>query len=87
MPGLSLQEQKKSFFNVYYHAVKPYSGADITIHVAAATMTRKIREMSILRFAAMTSQKRKERRRTSQRLKASYGQRAEKWNKKEYQAL
>jgi len=36
--GVRLQEQKKSFFNVYYHAVKSYNGTDITIHVAAATM-------------------------------------------------
>jgi menaquinone-dependent protoporphyrinogen IX oxidase len=36
--GLNLQEQKKSFFNVYYHAVKKYNGTDITTHVAAATL-------------------------------------------------
>ncbi len=34
--GIDLQEQKRSFFNVYYHANKRYSGKPITIHVVAA---------------------------------------------------
>jgi len=36
--GLTLQEQRKTFFNVYYHAVKNVGGKDMTIHVVAATM-------------------------------------------------
>ena len=36
--GLELQEQRKSFFNIYYHAVKNIDGKDKTIHVVAAVM-------------------------------------------------
>jgi len=36
--GLRLEEQKKSAFNIYYHAVKKYNGTDLTIHIAAATL-------------------------------------------------
>ena len=34
--GIDLQEQKRSFFNVYYHANKQYNGKAITMHVVAA---------------------------------------------------
>lgn len=36
--GIDLREQKKSFFNVYYHAVKSYDGREITMHIVAATL-------------------------------------------------
>jgi len=45
--GLSLQEQKKSFFNVYYHAVKQYNGKAITLHVAATTMQEDLGNVHI----------------------------------------
>jgi len=37
--GIELKQQKKSFFNVYYHAVKNYDGKELTIHVVAATLS------------------------------------------------
>ena len=37
--GIDLREQKKSFFNVYYHAVKTYDGNEHTLHVVASTLT------------------------------------------------
>ncbi len=36
--GVTLNEQRKTFFNVYYHAVKKIDGKDMTIHVVAAVM-------------------------------------------------
>jgi len=36
--GITLKEQKRTFFNVYYHAVKTYGGKELTIHVVAATL-------------------------------------------------
>ena len=36
--GISLKEQKKSFFNIYYHAVKTYDEKELTTHVVAATL-------------------------------------------------
>ena len=36
--GIDLREQKKSFFNVYYHAVKTYDGNEMTNHVVASTL-------------------------------------------------
>ena len=37
--GTDLQEQKKTSFNVYYHAVKTYEGKEHTLHIVAATLT------------------------------------------------
>ncbi len=37
--GITLQEQKKSPFNVYYHAVKTYDGKEQTLHIVAAVLT------------------------------------------------
>ena len=37
--GIKLREQKKTFYNVYYHAVKTYDGKELTIHVVASTLT------------------------------------------------
>jgi menaquinone-dependent protoporphyrinogen IX oxidase len=37
--GIDLREQKRSFFNVYYHAVKTYDGNEHTLHVVASTLT------------------------------------------------
>ena len=36
--GIDLKQQKKSSFNVYYHAVKTYDGKEFTLHVVAATL-------------------------------------------------
>jgi menaquinone-dependent protoporphyrinogen IX oxidase len=36
--GIDLREQVKTFYNVYYHAVKKYEGEEITIHVVPATL-------------------------------------------------
>lgn len=36
--GLELKEQSRTFFNVYYHAVKIYRGRSLTIHIVAAAM-------------------------------------------------
>jgi menaquinone-dependent protoporphyrinogen oxidase len=36
--GIDLREQKRSSFNVYYHAVKTYDGEEITVHVVPATL-------------------------------------------------
>ena len=37
--GIALQEQEKSAFNIYYHAVKSYDGKEQTLHVVAAVLT------------------------------------------------
>lgn len=37
--GINLQEQRKSSFNSYYHAVKSYDGKEHTLHVVAAVLT------------------------------------------------
>jgi hypothetical protein len=37
--GINLKEEKKSSFNVYYHAVKTYNGNEHTLHVVATTLT------------------------------------------------
>ncbi len=37
--GINLQEQRKSSFNIYYHAVKSYEGKEHTLHVVAARLT------------------------------------------------
>jgi menaquinone-dependent protoporphyrinogen IX oxidase len=37
--AINLQEQKKSPFNIYYHAVKSYDGKEQTLHVVAAVLT------------------------------------------------
>jgi flavodoxin len=36
--GFELKEQQKTFFNVYYHAVKNIEGKEQTIHIVAAVM-------------------------------------------------
>ncbi len=36
--GIDLREQVKTFYNVYYHAVKTYDGDEITTHVVTATL-------------------------------------------------
>ena len=36
--GIALKEQARTFYNVYYHAVKKYGGEEITIHVVPATL-------------------------------------------------
>lgn len=36
--GITLQEQSRTFFNVYYHAMKSCNGRSMTIHTVAATM-------------------------------------------------
>ena len=36
--GVTLKEQRKTFFNSYYHAVKNRGGKDMTIHVVASTL-------------------------------------------------
>jgi len=36
--GFALQEQRKTFFNVYYHAVKNIGGKDMVIHIVPSTM-------------------------------------------------
>jgi hypothetical protein len=36
--GLELKEQSRTFFNVYYHAVKIYRGRSLTIHIVAAAL-------------------------------------------------
>jgi menaquinone-dependent protoporphyrinogen IX oxidase len=35
--NITLKEQRKTFFNVYYHAIKNYGGKELTIHVVPAT--------------------------------------------------
>lgn len=37
--GIDLREQKKSSFNIYYHAVKSYNGKEHTLHVVTSTLT------------------------------------------------
>ena len=37
--GIDLREERKSSFNVYYHAVKSYEGKEHTLHVVASTLT------------------------------------------------
>lgn len=34
---IELKEQRKTFFNVYYHAVKKYDGKELAIHIVAST--------------------------------------------------
>jgi len=36
--GIKLREQKKTFYNVYYRAVKTYDEKELTIHVVASTL-------------------------------------------------
>jgi menaquinone-dependent protoporphyrinogen IX oxidase len=36
--GYELREQVKSFFNVYYHAVKKYDGKERVVHIVPSTM-------------------------------------------------
>ncbi len=36
---IDLQEQRKTSFNVYYHAVKTYEGKEHTLHIVAAELT------------------------------------------------
>ena len=36
--GIDLREKQKSFFNVYYQAVKTYDGNELTTHVVASTL-------------------------------------------------
>jgi menaquinone-dependent protoporphyrinogen IX oxidase len=36
--GLTLKEQRRTFFNIYYHAVKNYGDKELTIHIVPATM-------------------------------------------------
>ena len=36
--GLTLKEQRKTFFNIYYHAIKNYGGKELTLHIVPATM-------------------------------------------------
>jgi menaquinone-dependent protoporphyrinogen IX oxidase len=36
--GIELKEQRKTFFNIYYHAVKSTDGKERTIHVVASTL-------------------------------------------------
>ena len=36
---IDLREQKKTFYNIYYHAVKTYNGKELTAHVVASTLT------------------------------------------------
>lgn len=36
--GVTLREQRKTFFNVYYHAVKTVGGTDMIMHIVAAEM-------------------------------------------------
>jgi hypothetical protein len=35
--SITLKEQRKTFFNVYYHAIKNYGGKELTMHVVAST--------------------------------------------------
>jgi hypothetical protein len=35
--GITLKEQRKTFFNVYYHAIKKYGDKELTTHVVAST--------------------------------------------------
>ena len=36
--GLDLKEQKRTIYNIYYHAVKTYNGKELTIHAVASTL-------------------------------------------------
>jgi hypothetical protein len=36
--GIDLREQKRTFYNIYYHAVKIYAGEELTIQAVAATL-------------------------------------------------
>jgi menaquinone-dependent protoporphyrinogen IX oxidase len=36
--GLDLREQKKTPYNIYFHAIKTYNGKELTIHAVAATL-------------------------------------------------
>lgn len=35
--NITLKEQRKTFFNVYYHAIKNYGGKELTLHIVAST--------------------------------------------------
>jgi len=35
--SITLKEQRKTFFNVYYHAIKNYGGKELTTHIVAST--------------------------------------------------
>jgi hypothetical protein len=35
--SITLKEQRKTFFNVYYHAIKNYGGKELTLHIVAST--------------------------------------------------
>ena len=50
--GLELKEQSRTFFNVYYHAVKIYRGRSLTIHIVAAALP-KILATCMFLFVAM----------------------------------
>jgi hypothetical protein len=36
--GIDLRKHKRTFYNIYYHAVKIYAGEELTIHAVAATL-------------------------------------------------
>ncbi len=36
--AITLKEQKKTSYNIYYHAVKAYEGKEMTAHVVASTL-------------------------------------------------
>jgi len=36
--GANLREQKKTFYNIYYHAIKKYNGKELTTHIVASTL-------------------------------------------------
>lgn len=35
--NITLKEQRKTFFNIYYHAIKNYNGKELTMHIVAST--------------------------------------------------
>lgn len=45
--GIDLQEQKRTFFNVYYHANKNYGGKKLTIHVVAAEFVEDLGKVQL----------------------------------------
>ncbi len=36
--GMHLREQKKTFYNIYYHAIKKYNGKELSTHIVASTL-------------------------------------------------
>ena len=36
--GADLREQKKTFYNIYYHAIKKYNGKELSTHIVASTL-------------------------------------------------